>query len=79
MLTNKAGNVTCTIPVALEVTPLDTGTATFQVTDDLGNKVEKAQIKLYGRDPQVQIINGVETEMCIRDRPWTPPDTPAVP
>lgn len=62
MLTNKAGNVTCTIPVALEVTPLDTGTATFQVTDDLGNKVEKAQIKLYGRDPQVQIINGVETE-----------------
>ncbi|PWM26153.1 MAG: hypothetical protein DBX44_01025, partial [Oscillospiraceae bacterium] len=62
VLTNKAGNVTCTIPVALEVTPLDTGTATFQVTDDLGNKVEKAQIKLYGRDPQVQIINGVETE-----------------
>ena len=62
VLKNEEGNVTCTIPVALEVTALDTGTATFQVTSDLGDEVKNAQIKLYGKDPQIQIINGVETE-----------------
>ena len=62
VLQNADGSVACTVPVAMEVTALDTGTATFQVTDDLGKLVKNAQIKLYGRDPQIQIINGVETE-----------------
>ncbi len=62
VLRNGAGDITCTIPVALEVNALDTGTATFQVTSDLGEKVRNAQIKLYGKTPQIQIVNGVETE-----------------
>lgn len=55
------GAVSLEIPVGLEVTALEYGSAQFKIRDDFGDNVGGAVITLYGRDPYIQYINGKES------------------
>ena len=59
-ITVTNGVVSLSIPVGLEVTALEYGSAQFKVSDDFGENVSGAIITLYGRDPYIQYVNGKE-------------------